>query len=62
MERRRALSQERTAKIKSMEFVDVRAHKGFTQFRIVSVEDGGLMEYSILVVVIVPWESMYMWT
>ena len=46
MERRRELSQERTAKIESMEWDDVKVHKSFTQFRNLSEEDGGLMEYT----------------
>ena len=54
--------QERTAQIELMEWDDVRVNKSFTQFRNVSEEDGGLMEYSTPVVIIVPWESLYMWT
>ena len=54
MERPRALSQERTAQIESMEWDDMRVNKSFTQFRNVSEEDGGLMKYCTPIIVIVP--------
>mmetsp|Transcript_22836 Transcript_22836/g.35125 ORF Transcript_22836/g.35125 Transcript_22836/m.35125 type:complete len:649 (+) Transcript_22836:206-2152(+) len=45
-QRRMQLSRERTTQIEEMEWDDVKVHRNFNQFRNLSEEEGGVMEYT----------------
>mmetsp|Transcript_3399 Transcript_3399/g.4942 ORF Transcript_3399/g.4942 Transcript_3399/m.4942 type:complete len:661 (-) Transcript_3399:188-2170(-) len=45
-QRRMQLSHERTTQIEAMEWDDVKVHRNFNQFRNLSQEEGGVMEYT----------------